>query len=103
MARGETKATTDHDRIREWVEQRDGRPATVRDTGDEESPGVLRIDFQGEDDDALEEISWNAFFEKFDREGLVFLHQDELKSGQTSRFFKFVDCDTAEDGADEWV
>src|SRR5829696_3781261 len=79
--------TTDHDEIRRWAEERGGRPSLVR-TGRSKG-GILRFDF-GEDDEKLEETSWDEFFEVFDDNKLAFLHQDQIGSGQTSRFFKFV-------------
>src|SRR5215216_1928970 len=79
--------TTDHDEIRRWAEERGGRPSLVR-TGRGKG-GILRFDF-GEDDEKLEETSWDEFFEVFDDNNLAFLHQDQIGSGQTSRFFKFV-------------
>jgi hypothetical protein len=86
----ESKTTTDHDEIRKWVEQLGGKPASVKKTGGSE-PGVLRIDFPGRgDEDSLEEISWDKFFEKFDKEKLAFLYQEETKDGNESRFFKLV-------------
>lgn len=86
-----SSTTTDHDTIRRWVEARNGRPATVTDTGDPDDPGVLRIMFEGGDDhDRLEEISWEMFFDTFEESKLAFLHQDETKDGKVSRFFKFV-------------
>jgi hypothetical protein len=82
--------TTDHGKIRKWVEERGGRPASVKGTGKGE-PGVLRIDFPGYGDDSkLEEISWDEFFDKFEESDLAFLHQDKTAGGETSRFFKFV-------------
>jgi hypothetical protein len=88
---GESKTTTDHDEIRKWVEERGGRPATVTGTGDGDDAGILRIDFPGVgDEDSLEELSWDDFFEKFDEKNLAFLYQDETASGEESRFFKFV-------------
>jgi hypothetical protein len=84
-----SKTTTDHEEIRRWVEERGGRPATVKGTGDGDEPGVLRIDF-GDEDESLEPISWEEWFRKFDEEGLAFLHQDRLASGEESRFFKLV-------------
>jgi hypothetical protein len=91
-ARHEAHQTTDHATIKRWAEQRDGRPATVEGTerGGEHA-GLLRIKFQ--DDDGLEEISWDDFFEKFDEEKLAFLYQDRTKDGGESRFFKFVERD----------
>jgi hypothetical protein len=51
--------TTDHDKIRRWIEQRQGRPAIVASTGDNgKGGGLLRIDF-GDKDEALEEIGWD--------------------------------------------
>lgn len=92
---GETKSTTDHEEIRKWVEERGGQPASVKGTGGKDEPGILRIDFPGygEDDD-LEPISWDEFFEKFDEKNLKFLYQDKMSSGETSRFFKFVSRDS---------
>ena len=78
--------TTDHDEIRRWAEERGGRPSVVR-TGGE--GGILRFDF-GEQEENLEEVSWEEFFRIFDSNNIAFLHQDEIGSGQTSRFFKFI-------------
>ncbi|TPE51665.1 hypothetical protein [Amaricoccus solimangrovi] len=87
----EAEITRDHDTIRAWAEARGGRPATVRGTGAEEA-GVLRIDFEPERAEGLELISWDAFFEKFDRERLGFLRQEKTADGSVSRFHKFVDA-----------
>ena len=93
---GESKTTTDHNEIRKWVEARGGHPATVKRTGDDADPGVLRIDFPGySGGDSLEPISWDAFFEKFDEKHLAFLYQDKTRDGEESRFFKLVSQDTA--------
>jgi hypothetical protein len=52
---------------------------------------VLRIDFPGgAGEDQLEHISWSEWFEKFDRENLAFLYQEEKASGEDSTFFKLV-------------
>ena len=88
---GESRTTTDHDTIRRWAEARGGRPATVTDTKADDEAGILRIAFpDGGDEARLEPIDWPDFFEKFDREQLAFLYQDETKRGEPSRFFKFV-------------
>jgi hypothetical protein len=90
-----SKTTTEHEIIRKWVEERGGRPATVKGTGDGE-PGILRIDYPGRgDDDALQELSWDEFFEKFDSENLAFLYQEQTADGEESRFSKFVSRDNA--------
>ena len=89
-----TKTTVDHDEIRTWVEEHDGRPVTVRDTGDGGEPGVLRIDFPGgSSGDRFEELSWDEWFEKFDGEGLALLYQTEHADGSDSTFCKLVQRD----------
>jgi hypothetical protein len=87
-----TRTTTDHEAIRRWAEQRGGRPAVVRGTGDGDGDaGVLRIDFPGgAGDDELEPISWDEWFRKFEEENLAFLYQDRRAGGQDSTFFKLV-------------
>src|SRR3954454_5266867 len=85
----DSHTTTDHKTIRNWAEQRDGRPATVRATEEDGHAGILRIDF-GPREERLEEIGWDEFFRKFDEAGLAFLYQDRTKDGKPSRFHKFV-------------
>ena len=87
----DSKTTTNHDEIRKWVEERGGHPARVKGTE------VLRIDYPGfSGEDSLEEISWEEFFEAFDQNKLAFLYQDTIESGETSRFSKLIDRDSAE-------
>ena len=88
----ETKATTDQNEIRPWVEERGGHPARVKDTESKKSPGLLRIDYPGfSGGDSLEAISWDEFFTGFDENNLAFLYQEKTKDGKTSRFSKLVD------------
>ncbi|ARO26235.1 hypothetical protein TAL182_PA00045 (plasmid) [Rhizobium sp. TAL182] len=84
-----SETTTDHKKIRKWVEERDGRPAAIRTRG---KGGVLRIDF-GEKEEEFDEIDWDEFFKIFDENKLAFLYQNQTKDGKTSRFNKFVERD----------
>lgn len=86
-----SKTTTDHAVIRKWAEARQGKPVSVRNTGKDDEPGVLRIDFPGgAGEDRLEEISWDDWFAKFDEKNLAFLYQDHKADGSPSTFFKLV-------------
>lgn len=87
----QSNITTDHETIRKWIEKREGKPSRVKGTGDQESAGVLRIDFPGGEEESLDSISWDEFFETFEENNLAFLYQEETKEGGTSRFNKFVD------------
>ena len=73
---------TDHETIRKWAEAHGGRPAKVA-TGGE--GGILRLDFQ-EQDEHLEPIEWDEFFEIFEANELALL----LPEDKRSRFNKFV-------------
>ena len=85
-----SKTTTNHDEIRNWVEERGGQPAKVKGTEKGDS-ALLRIDYPGfSGEDTLEAISWDEFFEIFDDNDLAFLYQEETQSGKESRFSKFV-------------
>lgn len=88
---GESHVTTNHAEIRRWMESRGGRPAAVKATAGKDDPGILRVNFPGYGAEAsLEEIDWEEFFHKFEESQLAFLYQEQTKSGDTSRFFKFV-------------
>lgn len=85
----ESKATTNHDQIRKWTEERGGKPAVVEDT----NQGLLRLKFQ-DDEKELKEIGWNEFFNKFDENNLALVYQEETDGGEKSRFNKLVDRDS---------
>jgi hypothetical protein len=88
---GSATATIDHDEIRAWVEARSGYPARVKRGGRDGQPGLLRIDYEGASGvRGLEPISWDDFFDWFERNKLAFLHQDTTASGRQSRFCKLV-------------
>ncbi len=96
MADTTSNVTTNHEQIKQWVEERGGNPARVKGTENKTSPGLLRIDYPGfSGEERLEEISWEEFFEGFDKNKLAFLYQDKTADGKLSRFSKLIDRDTA--------
>lgn len=84
MANVQTLQTVDHEEIKQWVEDRGGTPAMASTT----EGGELRIDF-GESGD-LVEISWDDFFQAFDKSDLAFVYQEETPEGEASFFYKFT-------------
>ena len=87
----ESNTTIDHDEIRNWVEERGGKPARVKGS-DKRGGGLLRIDYPGfSGEDTLETITWEEFFETFDDNNLAFLYQDKTKDGKQSRFSKLIE------------
>lgn len=97
---GEAKTTTNHQTIKKWAEARSGKPVAVKRTERDGDVGLLRIDFPGYSGaESLEEITWDAFFKKFDEKQLAFLYQEETSSGEESRFFKLVRREGSDDKA----
>ncbi|WP_394844558.1 hypothetical protein LZC95_46825 [Pendulispora brunnea] len=94
-------ATTDHERIRRWAEERGGHPARVKRTSrGKGDTGILRIDFPGfSGEGTLEEISWKQFFDTFEKKELAFLYQDRTATGKPSRFAKLIDRASAPESA----
>lgn len=92
--------TVDHDDIRRWAEERGAKPSRVIRTGNEDpevDPGIIRLDFPGYTGaGALEEITWDEWFQAFEDGGLAFVHQDETAAGAQSNFNRLVERETAE-------
>jgi hypothetical protein len=81
------KQTTDHQKIKEWTESRNGVPTVIKGTEDQEGNGLLRIHFpQASSDENFNEISWDKFFDEFDDKKLLFAYQED----EDSTFYKFV-------------
>lgn len=84
---GRSLATTHHEVIKQWAEERGGVPATVEGTEHGDHLGVLRFDFGGKDD-KLRHVSWDEWFETFDARRLNFIYQEERSDGRQSNFFR---------------
>ncbi len=96
MATSQSTKTTDHDEIRRWVQERGGRPARVKGTGGGDDPGILRIDLPGgAGEESLEPMEWDAWFEKFDEQGLAAILQERKADGEPSTFIKLVSRDSS--------
>ncbi len=92
---GKSACTTDRGIIRRWVEERGGRPAVAkaRSRGDYEA-APPRIDFpEYRSAGILQRLSWDHFFKKFEEKRLAFVYQERTRTGEVSRFFRFVSRD----------
>jgi len=93
-----SKTTRDHKEIRRWAEVRGAVPSEVASTHNKDEPGILRFHFPnapGEKDNNLREISWDAFFEKFDESNLELVYQEKTSDGEQSNFNKLVHPETS--------
>jgi hypothetical protein len=97
-AAASSRALIDHDEIRRWAEERNGKPARIKGTGGDGDIGMIRLDFPGySGEGSLEEISWDEWFQKFDESNLALLVQDKTARGPKSNFNKLVNRDTLEE------
>lgn len=88
-----SEVTTDHDTIRRWAEGKGGKPAAVKRTHQGGDVGIIRIMFPDapqSEHEALAEISWDEFFEEFDKRSLALIYERD------SLFSKIVGRETAE-------
>ena len=97
--RAQERILIDHDEIRRWAEERGAVPARVKGTGGPDDVGILRLHFPeySQDNEKLEEISWEEFFEEFDRKKLALLVEDRMPDGRRSNFNKIISRSTIED------
>jgi hypothetical protein len=72
------KLTADHAEIRRWVEEHGGYPGLVEAADGRER---LAVAFGADDERRL---SWEEFFERFDRESLAFAYDPEGNGEATS-------------------
>lgn len=94
-----SRTTRDHDEIRRWAEARGAVPSAVKGTERGGEAGIIRFEFPNapdSNDTSLEEISWEDFFEKFDRNNLELLYQNKTSDGRRSNFNKLVHPDASE-------
>ena len=88
---GQTKVTTEHDEIRHWAQERNGRPVSVKHDPLDPNGSTIQIDFLFDKyDDNIQEISWDEFFESFEQEELALVYQTETEGGRLSRFGRIV-------------
>ena len=90
---GRSLATTHHEVIRQWAEERNATPATVPGTEHGDHLGVLRFDFGGEGGDDLRHVSWEEWFKTFDERRLNFIYQETRSDGNQSNFFRLESPD----------
>ena len=100
-----THTTTNHEEIREWVEQHGGRPAlmagvesaTPNAEVEEGNEGVLTLIFSSKDTMA-KPIEWQEFFDTFELRQLRFRYDDPLRPGEEpASVYDFEDRETPTD------
>ncbi|MFC6906640.1 hypothetical protein ACFQGH_15700 [Halalkalicoccus tibetensis] len=95
----ETRMTTDHGTIRNWIESNDLAVARTAETARNRSGG-LTVVTEGRTDDSIKEVSWDEFFETFEDEGLAFVYRTETMGPEEQLYYEFVPREDAEGATD---
>lgn len=85
------RITTDRNVIKKWVKARRGWPAIIQKmsgTGIEMALSIIFPDSQAEV--VLKKITWEEFFEQFDKQQLVFVYKEIDQNQQKSRYFALL-------------
>ncbi len=86
-----SKVTTDHEEIRRWAAERDGKPAAATSPKRRNDDGAaIRICFPDDRGAKLDEISWKDWFKKFEAGRLALLYQEHIAGGDKSNFNRLV-------------
>jgi hypothetical protein len=85
---GGAKTTTDNKEIQRWAAARGGVPAVAagRDHGDDGELCIVFPDVPAPSDEETERISWDEWFRTLEKDGLVFVYQEETADGSPSLF-----------------
>jgi hypothetical protein len=88
--------TVDHQEIISWVSRRQGAPALTARAQGGQPAGTLLIRFPRHvvprtNGIKASEISWEEFFERFDRDNLALLYQEQTTSGRLSYFSRLIE------------
>lgn len=102
-----TKYTTDHQEIKQWAEKHSGKPEIINSPNADESMVGLRIDFPGVEDEVFlsdekppEVISWQKFFEAFEKQQLAFEYEEGEEVRNPIDAYKFIKRFAIEESAD---
>jgi hypothetical protein len=94
------RTTIDHETVRRWVERRGGHPAAVAPDAPEEA-GLLRILFPDEDDEHVERLDWETFFERFEDQELALVYREEVGLADPNPADGSDDDGSADDESDD--
>jgi hypothetical protein len=85
--------TTDHHQVRAFLDAHGGRPMVAAGTAEADGTdgvGVLKIEFGDAHDESLVPLSWNEFFDRFERARLALVHDDELPGDRAAASARIV-------------
>jgi hypothetical protein len=88
-----SRVTRDHSEIRRWAKANGAEPAQLECAANRRGAGILRFFFPKapqHNEDNLKRISWEEFFEKFDKNRLEMVYDENTIADEMDRFEKLV-------------
>ncbi|WP_266079595.1 hypothetical protein [Haladaptatus caseinilyticus] len=86
-----SQVTTDHQTIKQWVDEHDGSPVAVETTANGISIPRLQFPDSTDDPDNVTSISWREWFETFDSGDFAFVYRKGTKDENVNQSYKLVD------------
>lgn len=92
------RVTTNHEEIRYWAERVRSKPQFIDDPSTPGDTLGLRLDLPGKNDDTMlhdpvRNISWEEFFEEFERQELAFEYEDIINVANPAKLlmsYRFI-------------
>ena len=89
LTRPEVKSTSQLKPIVEWVTKRGGKPVKTTHFGKRDNSfELIEIDFNGTPEEYFKEISWEEWYEVFNKNKLRFIYIEKNSNGKESKFYK---------------
>jgi hypothetical protein len=81
-----TQTLTDHDSIKRWAREHGARPALVKGTARDKDANALQLAMEGTSQEGrLEPIDWDAWFQRFDENGLALIVDDSAGAASANK------------------
>jgi hypothetical protein len=92
--------TIDHEEVREWIEEKGGKPVLIKDDSGGFKDETLAIAF-GNEMQGAQVLGWTEFFDIFERQTLVFHYDDQHTKEDSGWAYGFSGRSESMDGEDD--
>jgi hypothetical protein len=87
---GQFFVTRNHEVIESWAVQLHGKPAMLKSRAGGDATEMLRFQVTDRRQSEYDLVSWNEWFQVFDRADLVFIFQERADDGSVSDLFRLL-------------
>ncbi len=89
--------TTDHDSIRNWINEHNGTPSSIVGTKNHDTVDIAF----GTNMPGYKTIPWDYFFERLDTQNLIFRYSNTVVKGQETSSYSFISEENPSDSEED--